>query len=62
MKGNVPALVRLLTAIIPRGVTEITANNQVETLLGLFQQLVSTKVHEVQGFELLESVIANFPA
>ncbi len=62
MKGNVPALVRLLTAIIPRGATEITTNNQLETLLGAFQQLVATKVNEVQGFELLDSIMTNFPA
>ena len=62
MRGNIPALVRLLAAIVPRGAPEITRNNQLETLLGIFQQLVSTKTNEVQGFELLECIIADFPA
>jgi exportin-2 (importin alpha re-exporter) len=62
LKGNVPALVRLLTAMIPRGVETITKNNQVEPLLGVFQKLVSAKFSEVYGFDLLESVLANFPA
>ncbi|KAL9128218.1 MAG: hypothetical protein Q9217_003064 [Psora testacea] len=59
-KGNVPALVRLLSAIIPRGVTEITQSDQLETLLGLFQQLVATKTNETYGFELLECIVNNF--
>jgi exportin-2 (importin alpha re-exporter) len=61
-KGNVPGLVRLLTAIIPRGVDTMTKNNQIEPLLGVFQKLVSAKFSEVHGFDLLESVLANFPA
>ena len=60
-KGNVPALVRLLSAIIPRGAADIIENNQLETLLGVFQQLVATKTNETYGFELLECVVNNFP-
>lgn len=59
-KGNVPALVRLLSAIIPRGALYIAQNNQLETLLGVFSNLVSTKTNEVFGFELLECIVANF--
>jgi exportin-2 (importin alpha re-exporter) len=61
-RGNVPALVRLLAAIIPRGAQSIIQNNQVEPILGIFQKLITTKVHESQGFDLLEAVIASFPA
>ncbi|PGH09936.1 hypothetical protein AJ79_05552 [Helicocarpus griseus UAMH5409] len=61
-KGNVPALVRLLSSIIPRGVDSITKNNQIEPILGIFQKLVSSKANESYGFDLLESVIANFPS
>lgn len=60
-RGNVPALVRLLSAIIPRGTTYIIQNQQLEPLLGVFSQLVATKTNEVYGFELLEAVIASFP-
>ncbi len=62
MKGNVPALIRLLTAIVPRGALRIAQNNQLEALLGVFQRLISAKTNEVQGFELLECIIASFPA
>ena len=60
-KGNVPALVRLLTSIISRGSSVIAQNNQIETVLGIFQSLASTKINETYGFELLEAVVANFP-
>jgi len=61
-KGNVPALVRLLSSIIPRGSNIIVQNNQVEPILGIFQKLVSTKTNETYGFELLESLVAAVPA
>lgn len=60
-KGNVPALVRLLSSVIPRGADFILQNNQVEPILGIFQKLVSTKTNESYGFDLLEAVVGNFP-
>lgn len=62
VKGNVPALVRLLSAIVPRGASDIVQNNQVEPILGIFQKLVSTKVQENHGFDLLEAVVGALPA
>lgn len=35
-------------------------NDQLEQLLTIFSQLVSTKMNEAYGFELLECIIANF--
>jgi exportin-2 (importin alpha re-exporter) len=52
LRGNVPALVRLLSAIIPRGVESVMKNNQVEPILGIFQKLISTKSNEGYGFDL----------
>lgn len=60
-KGNIPALVRLLSSIIPRGSQFIIEHNQIEPILGIFQKLVSTKANESFGFDLLETVVANFP-
>ncbi|KAI9774741.1 MAG: importin-alpha export receptor [Candelina submexicana] len=60
-KGNVPALVRLLSSIIPRGATNIAKDNQIEPILGIFQKLVSTKAHESHAFDLLEIVVTSFP-
>jgi exportin-2 (importin alpha re-exporter) len=58
-RGNVPALARLLTSIIPRSATEIVANNQVEPILGIFQKLMSKKSTEIYGFDVLEAVITS---
>lgn len=41
--------------------THIMENKQLEPLLGIFQQLVSTRTNEIQAFELLEGIISNFP-
>ena len=56
-----PALVRFLSALIPRGASYIIQQQQLEPLLGVFSQLVATKTNEVYGFELLEVTIASFP-
>ncbi|KAA8643278.1 hypothetical protein EYZ11_002332 [Aspergillus tanneri] len=60
-KGSTPALVRLLSSIISRGSQYIMESQQVEPILGIFQKLLSSKTNESYGFDLLESVIANFP-
>ena len=60
-RGNVPALVRLLSALVVRSPSEMVANNQLESVLGIFQKLVSTKVYESYGFDLLETVCSSFP-
>ncbi|KAF2015307.1 Cse1-domain-containing protein [Aaosphaeria arxii CBS 175.79] len=60
-RGNVPALVRLLTSMIPRDVQGIVERKQVEPILGIFQKLVSTKAHEALSFELIETMIAHIP-
>jgi exportin-2 (importin alpha re-exporter) len=60
-RGNVPALSRLLCSIIPRGAAEIIANNQIESVLGVFQNLITKKTKlESYGFDILESVVLSF--
>lgn len=60
-RGNVPALSRLLCAIIPRGVTDIAANNQLEPILGIFQKLIAGRTRtETYGFDILETVVGSF--
>ncbi|KAJ9612191.1 importin-alpha export receptor [Cladophialophora chaetospira] len=59
-RGNIPALVRLLSAIIPRAASELVSGNQVQGVLGIFQKLVSTKVNESYGVDLLETAISTF--
>lgn len=61
-RGNIPAATRLLSAIVPRAADELLSANQVVSVLGIFQKLVSTKVYEGYGFDLLETVVTTFPA
>ena len=60
-RGNIPALARLLSAIVPRAAEDLIRNGQLENVLGLFQKLISTKANEGYGFELLETCIVSFP-
>ncbi|KAK4986391.1 importin-alpha export receptor [Elasticomyces elasticus] len=60
-RGNIPALVRLLSAIIPRGAEQILKENRLTPILGIFQKLVSTKANESHGFDLIETVVGNLP-
>ncbi|KAI0012782.1 CAS/CSE protein [Xylariaceae sp. FL0662B] len=55
-RGNIPALTRLLVAIIPRASSSIVAGNQVQPVLGIFQNLLRGKKTEQNAFDLLESI------
>lgn len=59
-KGNTPAMVRLLSSLISRGASDMVAANQLEPVLGIFQNLISQKWSETYGFDLLEAVISSF--
>ncbi|EEB09183.1 karyopherin Kap109 [Schizosaccharomyces japonicus yFS275] len=61
-KGNIPALVRLLQATISRGPQLFVTNNYVEPVLGIYQRLISSRVNDVHGFNLLEKVLTVFDA
>ncbi|RPB05841.1 Cse1-domain-containing protein [Choiromyces venosus 120613-1] len=60
-RGNVPALVRLLQAIMARGASHFVENNQISAILGIFQKLVASKLTEIYAFELLEACFIYFP-
>lgn len=60
-RGNVPALVRLLSALIVRSASDMQENKQIENVLGIFQKLMASKAYEGYAFDLLESVVATFP-
>ncbi len=61
-RGNVPALARLLSAMVARDARHIVESKQVEPILGIFQKLVTTKAHETYSFELIEAVVMYIPA
>lgn len=61
MKGNVPALVRLLRAFLMRGSDVIVQEGKLGNMLGIFQFLINSKANDQFGFELLEAMIEYVP-
>lgn len=59
-RGNVPALTRLLTNMLPLAAEQIAASNQTEAILIIFQKLVSTKAYESHAMDLIEAVVSSF--
>jgi len=59
-RGNVPALSRLLSSMIPRATADIVANGQLEQILGIFQNLLASKKTELFSFDILETVVTSF--
>ncbi|KAI9049173.1 hypothetical protein LZ554_007020 [Drepanopeziza brunnea f. sp. 'monogermtubi'] len=59
-RGNVPALARLLSSIIPRAGADIVAAGQIEPILGIFQKLIAGKARtELYGLDVLEAVVVS---
>lgn len=54
LKGNVPAVTRLLRAFIK---TDASIFPDLIPVLGVFQRLIASKAYEVHGFELLEDIM-----
>jgi exportin-2 (importin alpha re-exporter) len=61
-RGNVPGCSWFLSAIIPKAKDAIQANDQLTAVLGIFQQLMTTKKTEQNGFDVLEAIVSSFPA
>lgn len=61
-QGNIPALVRLLQAYLEKGISSILANNQLEPILGIFQQkLVNSRQFDHYGMLLLNTITSRVP-
>ncbi|KAI8980903.1 Cse1-domain-containing protein [Pilobolus umbonatus] len=61
-QGNIPALVRLVQAYLDKGITTILANNQLEAILGIFQQkLIYSRQFDHNGILLLISITKRVP-
>lgn len=60
-RGNATALTRLLCVLLRRGSSVIVQNNQLEPVLGIFQNLLASKSTETSAFDLLETIIDSVP-
>lgn len=61
-RGNVPALVRLVRAFLSKDAAKIVAQGQLQAMLGIYQKLISSRVNEGFGLELLETIFDAVPA
>lgn len=60
-KGNAPALVRMLQAILSHGGQFIAESKLIEPLLGVFQNLIASKANGGYGLDLLEDILTFLP-
>lgn len=58
-RGNIPAVARLLGAIVRFAPSLFSNNGRITPLLGSFQKLISSKVNDQLGFELLETILTS---
>lgn len=58
VKGNIPAITRLLKNIIK---VDFTIYSNLTPVLGIFQRLIASKSYDTQGFELLECLMLYIP-
>lgn len=56
-KGNIPAVKRLLSSIVRYNPGYFSTAENITPVLGVFQKLVSSKLHDTLGFELLENIL-----
>ena len=59
-RGNVPGCTRLLSAVIPRCKDYILSAGKLESILGIFQKLVSSKKLELYSMDILEAILKTF--
>lgn len=57
--GNIPALVRLLQAFIEKAPADLTKEDNLSALLGVFQKLIASKMNDHEGFYLLGSLVEH---
>lgn len=60
VRGNVPALTRLLAALIPRAGKDIVTGDKINQVLGIFQMLLSGKKSELYALDILEAAIKTY--
>ncbi len=58
-KGNVPALVRLFQSFLARGADAIVAANQIDSIMAIYQRLITSRLNDTYGFELLQAAFEH---
>ncbi|QPG77000.1 hypothetical protein FOA43_004394 [Brettanomyces nanus] len=58
-RGNTPAIARLLSAIVKYVPSLFFSGEHLTPILGVFQKLISSKVNDHLGFELMETILLS---
>lgn len=59
--GNIPALVRLCQSYLIKAPNVIVEQNQLSAFLGIAQKLISSKLNDHYGFEILRGIFEHIP-
>jgi len=59
--ANIPALTRLMQAYLRKGASLIVSGGFLMPILGIFQKMIASKIHDHEGFYILESVVQFIP-
>ncbi|KAJ3119632.1 Exportin-2 [Physocladia obscura] len=57
--GNIPALVGLLESFLEKGASQIVQGNQLTPILGIYHKLISSRMNDNFGMDLILSVYEN---
>jgi exportin-2 (importin alpha re-exporter) len=60
-KANTTPLVRLLQAYLRRGAANVVQTNKLQGILGVWQNLISSKIYDAYGFDLLMTIFLEVP-
>ncbi|TPP63258.1 Exportin-2 [Fasciola gigantica] len=60
-RGNVPVLSRLMQSYALHDMENVLTTNKLSAMLGVYQRLVGSSSHDVQGFALLGALIMSTP-
>src|SRR5579859_5835612 len=60
-KANTTPLVRLLQAYLRRGAANVVATDKLGGILGVWQNLISSRLYDAYGFDLLMTIFLEVP-
>ena len=61
-KSHVPALVRLIKAYLLQAPMYLVQNGHIESCLGIYQKLISSRLNDTYGFDLLRAMLTHLPS
>ncbi|XP_055373310.1 exportin-2 [Condylostylus longicornis] len=59
--GNVTPLIRLISAFIRQGSSQISSLGKLNAVLGVFQKMIASKANDHEGFYLMQNLISYYP-